>query len=508
MTVERSSFVDLEVVGEDDLPPDSSNELESLRAIGYSFDQAIADIIDNSIDANAENVLIRFISFDDSVHSIVVADDGTGMTDVAISEAMRIGARVSRAKSALGKFGVGLKLASFSHAKGLTVLSRTPRGDVGRRWLVDNIKNRGWKCDIIDPAAVSDVLDAAWGDVDLARSGTLVVWNDLDKFASYSKDHFHRTWGGVVSRLKNYLGLHFHRFLETGKVSIKIDLQEDSICHDKYAKNVGALNPFDYETSGDIDYPKTFRLSIPGAGKLQMKAHIWQPNSDSMNYKLDGTAASRQGLYFFRNERLIQAGGWNGILKDEKEPHLSLARVSIELPPSMDSKFSLNVQKTSLNVPPEFKRRVDESTARDETTFSQYRVRANKVYRKKDNRSRTDFPLVPAEGVPARLQEFSQQLFAEKDKKIRQLGFVWSDFDPVDQRCLIYNEDEESILLNSRFRKFLLGGKRASKADIPLFKMLVYLVLKEAVDKPRGKKFKALMEDLNKIIVECANLER
>src|SRR5208282_1396565 len=106
---------------------------------------------------------------------------------------------------------------------------------------------------------------------------------------------------------------------------------------------VPPLNPFAYHAPGNPDYPKTFRTKIAQASTLSLEAHIWPPNSELPQYKLGNKAAARQGFYFYRNGRLIQSGGWNGLVQHDSEPHGSLARTRIDLPPELDGTFGLNV---------------------------------------------------------------------------------------------------------------------------------------------------------------------
>ena len=144
------------------------------------------------------------------------------------------------------------------------------------------------------------------------------------------------------------LGLRFHRFLESAKLSIEFDV------FDERAREVGApvfaapLNPFGYPAPGRKGFPVPFKVDLLKLGKLTLMAHVWPPKSNLPNYKLGGgKVAERQGFYFYRNDRLIQAGGWNGV-RGDSEPHLSLARVEIDLPPEFDSAFNLHPKSTLL----------------------------------------------------------------------------------------------------------------------------------------------------------------
>jgi hypothetical protein len=246
---------------------------------------------------------------------------------------------------------------------------------------------------------------------------------------------------------------------------------------------VPPLNPFKYEESGDPDFPMNFPVDIPGVGKLLAIAHILPPNSTSPEYKLGNKAASRQGFYFYRHNRLIQAGGWNGVVEQETEPHGSLARVAIDLPESLDAHFGLNIKKSRIDVPPPFVGSMLHATAKDGTQFSKYRRIADQVYRKKDTRAQSDLPLVPGVGLPTAVGRRAKELLAD-GKKSRSVDLVWDDLNEQD---ILFDIDrvEMCIRLDKRLRRKLLAGRRASAADLPVVKLLFFFLLEQDFDKAR-----------------------
>ena len=300
------------------LPPNAEQLINALRQIGYSFEQAVADLVDNCVNAKAKNVLIRLVHDGRSITKLQIVDDGYGMTETVLRKAMRFGAHEEAGDMSLGKFGMGMKLASFSHARTLSV--HTASGGVcsGRRWTVEGI-SRNWMLDAMDTRDVRAAMNEDF-DVDTSRCGTLIEWSRIDRLVT-SKNGVDSTITQLFNRLKVHLGLHFHRFIESKRLSIRLD-SRDAVQRDAdRAVQVLALNPFKYEESGADDFPKTFAIEIPEIGKVRATAHIWPPNSKSPEYKLGNRAASRQGFYFYRNDRLIQAGGWNGVVEHETEPH-------------------------------------------------------------------------------------------------------------------------------------------------------------------------------------------
>ena len=104
--------------------PEASSMIETFRAIGYSIEAAVADIIDNSISARAKNIWINF-EWEGSETWLAVKDDGSGMNNDELVQAMRPDSKNpldDRSTKDLGRFGLGLKTASFSQCRLLSVI--------------------------------------------------------------------------------------------------------------------------------------------------------------------------------------------------------------------------------------------------------------------------------------------------------------------------------------------------------------------------------------------------
>lgn len=128
-----------------DMPPFAPVLMESTRAMGYSLEAAVADIVDNSIAAKADTVKIQFSPYT-AVPFVSILDNGCGMTKSEINDAMRYGSQSSlneRESSDLGRFGLGLKTASLSQCRCLTVISKQDRKVEARRWDLDEIYKKG-----------------------------------------------------------------------------------------------------------------------------------------------------------------------------------------------------------------------------------------------------------------------------------------------------------------------------------------------------------------------------
>ncbi len=173
------SSADTLVVGRKTLRPDP----RMLRAVGrnHSFESAVADIVDNSLDARATNILVRFIRDRSALVGLYIVDDGLGMSDVEIDNAMTFGGMREYRASDLGHFGIGLKAASLGQAKTLTVMSRAAgNGAVGRR-LIDKRVTQSFECEMLASASAADVLDRPWGHL-TPTTGTAVLWSEVKKF--------------------------------------------------------------------------------------------------------------------------------------------------------------------------------------------------------------------------------------------------------------------------------------------------------------------------------------
>ena len=501
----KQDLADLDIHSGDEIPPNAKRLIGALRQIGYSLEQAISDLIDNSINAHAKNVVVRFITSGKKIISVVIADDGTGMNPEKLIDAMKFGSDEEASSGSLGKYGMGLKLASLSHAESVTVVTKCSNGVSARRWTVEGIK-KGWICDIIKEVDANEFYDSRSYPFDISTHGTLLIWNEIDKLPTSEKG-LEDTLKKIKIKLKNHLGLCFHRFLEDKKLKIYIDVQELNENIHGIKDIVEPLNPFGYPVSGQEEYPKKFKANIDGVGGLMLEAHIWPANSDLKNYKLGGRTSSRQGFYFYRNDRLIQTGGWNGVVQDENEPHGSLARVRIDLPPEYDSKFGLNVQKSAVIVPPTFVTAIASSQSDDRDTFPKFRRKADKVYRKKDKGAQKYLPAIPGNGLPKSIVKKARTLLLKDGNKSKYIDFVWEHFETGD----LFDIDQVGgvIRLNKAYRKALLRGVYGSTSDLPLLKTLLFFLTKDDFNKVRmSAKRREELEAINKLLTDAAKLER
>ncbi len=451
--------------------PDPEGLLEALSRIGYSTAEAIGDLVDNSIDARASRILVRVLRRESRLTSIVIADDGRGMSESHMERAMGFGVRTQKTARSLGKYGMGLKSASFSQCGSLTVMSTTGSGGSGRRWTTEGVR-QGWKCAFVEPSAVSEYLRQPWfGDGTSAR--TIVQWDELDAFRVPAA-RAEATLAQLFDAVSLHLGLVFHRFLQDG-LRIDLDTMDVETEDVSVPRPVRQLDPFAYRSTGHPGYPRTFTIRLPGIGKLDLEAHIWPRKSRSENYLLGrGQVARRQGFYLYRNDRLIQGGGWNG-LRADGEPHLSLARVRVDLSSRFDAAFGLNIQKSGVHAPEGFDIAVGDARSGGHS-FADYLATAQAAYRDRPPDPGRSEQLVPGAGIPSRLR---RQLWAqlEDDEQPEEVRMGWK---PLPEDVFFsWDRDRLELVLNERYRRAVLNGTRGSAADAPLVKLLLFRVLRE-----------------------------
>lgn len=327
-----------------ELPPYAPALMESTRAIGYSIETAIADLIDNSITAQANNIEINFFPIDCPYLSIL--DNGVGMTESELIEAMRYGSNNpldERGEGDLGRFGLGLKTASMSQCRKLTVISKKGNTLSGAQWDLDYIASTTkWslllltESDCYSFPHVEQLMEL--------ESGTLVIWQELDRLKEGSTN-FSAIMGRYIDSVRKHLSLVFHRYLK-GELEIeKVDININKL-------PVEAIDPFLTEKSTQIMDDEI--ISIDGKRVIvrpYLLPHISQLDEAEINL-LGGEEGIRkqQGFYVYRNKRLLIWGTWFRMMR--KGDLSKLARVRIDIPNSLDSLWTLDIKK-SMAIPPE-----------------------------------------------------------------------------------------------------------------------------------------------------------
>lgn len=349
--------------------PDPASLVESLRAFGYSLETAIADLVDNSITAGSQTVSLGFDWCGPDTR-ITLTDDGCGMTESALTQAMRMGSTSpieQRAAHDLGRFGLGLKTASFSQCRQLTVLSKPQGGDVHlRQWNLDQITAaHEWRLATPDPESYPDLAER----LRRQTQGTVVVWESLDRVVATSdKDDEgeHRRFLERAQAVKAHLEMTFHRFLARSHgMQLLVN-----------GRPAHAWDPFLTRHEHRQVLPEE-TLTIRGRD-VEVRPFVLPHRSrlDDSDFQLAGGQRGwndLQGFYVYRNRRLLVAGDWLG-LNFTKDEHYKLARIQIDIGNDMDQLWQIDVRKSRARPPPALRddlRRIAKVT----------RTRAEEVYR-------------------------------------------------------------------------------------------------------------------------------
>ncbi|WP_128970308.1 ATP-binding protein [Bradyrhizobium tropiciagri] len=461
---------DLEIGGRETLRP-TPDILDALEK-DYPLEASIADLVDNSIDAKAKNILVRFVKKERRLSSLYVIDDGVGMNAGVLKRAMQFAARRNYGPKDLGMFGVGLKTASLSQANTLTVVSRAAgQAAVGRQWTKEGIKTNDWTVNILKSQSATALLNHEWGLVGPITVGTVVRWDDI-----YDFDRLRIDMDGylerAILRMRHHLGLKLNRFLQRRQITIHIDVEDIDEQDVGPATEVLAINPFPPKAlNGAKNFPKNFVATLPGTGSLVMRCHIWRKKSSDPGYKL-GKVSEHQGFYFYRHDRLIQDGGWCDVI-GTTEPHLSLARVEIDIPDRLQTYLKVRSNKAGVDVPASFGDAVFSARAKDGMDFRGYIRKAEELYRQRGKQQARPM-LQPGVGIPAEVRH------ALDRRSIRFLpgegcSVVWGKLSGPD--LIDIDQDGRQITLNTKYRSMLLRGARGGKTDLPLLRTLLYFTL-------------------------------
>ena len=402
------------------------------------------------------------------------------MDDATLKEAMRFGSEQEKDGLQLGKYGIGLKTASLSQAKTVTVLSRKDGSYCGRRWTIDNMK-RGWLCATLDNAGIKQFLEQEFLPLEIKQSGTVVSWDDLEHFQSMPTT-IESIIKNTIHNISIDLGIRFHRFIKDGRIQIFVDAQSAGATPTTIYNKIIPLDPFSYPEPGKDGYPKKFSIELNPHRTITLESHIWPPKSKQLGYTLGGgKVSSRQGFYFYRNDRLIQAGGWNGYRDDNNEPHLSLARVKIDMPHNMDADFQLDIKKSHVEPPSDFVTKVSAAT-QGRHSFKDFIQDALAIYGKQKTIDSAKFPHIPGRGFPAKAAAEVRGILHEHGaEKPGAVNFSWKKLVP--RKLFELDRDRHTIFLNKFYRKDILQSEKASLADAPLVKLLLFFLLQDEINR-------------------------
>jgi hypothetical protein len=327
------------------LPPAASDLLESMRAIGYSFESAIADLLDNSLSAQARAIDINFSPFDDPY--VAILDDGTGMSPETLTAAMRHGStnpNVNRDENDLGRFGLGLKTASLSQCRRLTVASLRDGVVSGRCWDLDHIAARqDWMLLQVLPSTIESLPLA--GKLLGCGRGTLVVWQRFDRLTA-GEHSIHSALGNRIDLLRKHLALVFHRFLSPSPESPQISISINN-------NPVQAIDPFLTRNRATQPLPQEDFMLEGDRVTVQPYILPYISRLSPADLELAGGEEGlrrNQGFYVYRNRRLISWGSWFRLVRQEELT--KLARVRVDISNKLDHLWKLDIKKAA-TFPPE-----------------------------------------------------------------------------------------------------------------------------------------------------------
>jgi hypothetical protein len=344
-----------------EVAPSAARLTGSLRDIGYDFPTAVADVVDNSVAAGASTVDVQ-IEYEGTDSRVFISDDGHGMSAPALIEALRFGTRRSYERGELGRYGLGLKTASLSQCRSLTVVTRNSR-------TAHRVLARTLDLDVVEEWDQWVVIEPARSDPDVqrarawlaGRTGTVVLWRVLDRVLPEKKPDggwARRRMDSLATKTAEHLGIVFHRFLEgscgSRRLSIKVNGQRvdpwNPFAPDEAARTELPMNRFQIE-AGDLYGDVTLRRFILPARDRFSTPGGFERLSGPLNWN------RQQGLYVYRANRLVQWGGWSGIRGIDE--HTKLARASLDFDTDLDAVFNINVAKMKVALPAQLRQLIE-----------------------------------------------------------------------------------------------------------------------------------------------------
>ena len=357
--------------------PDPEATIESIRSLGYDLNIAVSDLIDNSITAKSGNIWILH-KWDGKNSFVAIYDDGAGMDNDELFNAMRLGSKspiVEREPDDLGRFGLGLKVASWSQCRILTVTTKNNSGKISqRKWDIDYVsKQNSWVLLTNTDKTSNSIITNLIGKGD---TGTVVLWQNLDRLITLdgNDDENENYFYEKIEILKKYLSMIFHRYL-SGPQAIKIYISHI----DDYGNEKTKLKPWDpfLEKNTYTQDLGTEKIKFKNNAILVTPFILPHHSKYTSNIQFSEAGGmygwnAHQGFFVYRQRRLLMHGGWLGFAKPED--HYKLARIRIDISNNMDSDWKIGVKKIQVTPPDIFKKELKK--------YAQIaREKAAKVYR-------------------------------------------------------------------------------------------------------------------------------
>jgi hypothetical protein len=324
--------------------PNPKSTINSYRSFGYNLSTAISDIIDNSISANANEIRLEY-KWDGQDSFILICDNGIGMNKDELIIAMTPGSKdpeEERNENDLGRFGMGLKTASFSQCKRLTCITkRENEAAIKRCWDLDFINSENeWQ--LLDYVSENSFVEK----IEKQKSGTLVLWEKLDRVvgnAEVFNENVKNAFYQEMINVKNHIGLVFHRFIETKQIKIFFQ-NEEVIPNNPFLLN---LNPKpEMGQTRIVDNVEITYFILPHMSEI-----------GKLDYENSGGSLGwfqAQGFYIYRGDRLLVAGDWLGL--EKKRDFSKLARIAVNITNSNDFNWHLDIKKSTATPPIEIRK--------------------------------------------------------------------------------------------------------------------------------------------------------
>jgi hypothetical protein len=409
-------------------PPSASPVVNALRAIGYSAETAIADLVDNSLDARASKIEIRF-EYNESNSYIMIKDNGHGMDENTLQRAMSIGSkdpRVNRGKGELGRFGMGLKTASFSMGRRLSVLTQKDGQQYQRCWDLDYVSEiNEWELFQFIPPEVRAKMGEMKGN-----SGTVVLIDKLDRFVKSNNrsNVTERRFMNKVKKVEQHIAFIFHSILEKRASEISIN-----------GLTIKPWDPFLRSHLGTFEYPEQF-ISQDGVN-IEVRSYILpHPTSLSRetykNAEKPGKWYDLQGFYIYRENRLLYYGDWLRLFP--KDAPSQLSRIRIDIPNSLDSEWQIDIKKSTVFPPEDILERL-------RSIADTVRARSRSVFY---------FKATSSERTPSNIENINPW---EQSSKNGQPYFILNRSHPLVKKVLEQLNEEATKAFNAYLQLVQLG---------------------------------------------------
>lgn len=489
-----------DVVGEIRLTPDSG--LVTSLGTKHTLESAIADLVDNSLDAGATQVFIRLLTKKGYLFQVETIDNGHGMSGPEADRALTIGHRRDYSSGDLGHFGLGLKAASFGNADELTLWSRrTGEDPVGRRIRKQDFA-RDFTCEILSTKAANAFFRRRRQISDL-DSATAVVWTvPRNTYVGTDQTEAMAWLDRTATALRLHLGLTFHRLIESGVVRLHVLVDELTSSYKNPGIPVLPVDPFGYPVSGHRDYPKVLTARA-GGSRIELTCHIWPPKTDVTGFRIGNrTGREHQGFFVYRNDRLLKAGGWEAVTSATAQRQL--ARVVIDDPEALGTFITMNPEKDGVKFEPAFLQSVLKARSKDGVTFADFLDTAEGIYASANKRKARRKPAIRAHTgftPPLRKQIAGELPMIQGDAmSVRWKRLPAGEFIEADH-------PSKTLWINNRYRR-LFAPQGGSMNDAPTLKAILYLLAHDLFEGeylgPRDKDNIALW---NSIIGHAAALE-